>query len=207
MKKYSNIITALSLSANIVVCAQEPVNEQLLTFRVKPTNASGIILAGHIENSNHVSFEIQKVEPEACAIGLTISTLLAVLPALDSIKKLVTKNNKCGLRETMIIGWFFIASSATAYFIKCNKESTHGKHWFKSTESQDLIELEKHNETWHIRSRSSKPNGLQKLSGQEAQQLAQEIIAQHNPDVKDKDLYTSPILQKLVDDFKAQGTK
>lgn len=207
MKKYSNIITALLLCTNIVVCAQEPVNEQLLTFRVKPTNASEIILAGHIQNSNHVCFEIQKVEPEACAIGLTISTLLAVPAVLDSVKKLVTRSNECGLREAAIIGWFFLASGGAVYFIKDNNVSTHGQHWFKSTESQDLIELEKHNETWHIGSKSSKPNGLQKLSDQEAQQLAEAIIANHNPDVKEQDLYTSPIFEQLVSNFKAQGTK
>ncbi len=207
MKKYSNIITALLLCTNIVVCAQEPVNKQLLTFRCKPTDASGIILAGHIQDSNHVRFEIQKVEPEACAIGLTISTLLAVLSALDSVKKLVTKNNNGGLRETMIIGWFFIASGGAAYFIKCNKESTHGQHWFKSTESQDLIALEKRHETWHVLSRCSKPDGLKKISDQEAQQLAEAIIAQHNSEINEQDLYTSPIFEQLVNNFKAQGTK
>ncbi len=219
MHKSLNAITALLLCANIAAGAQNSANETTPTSKkVKPTDASGIILASRVmsnyqdkeantqsiqtlNNPWETSFLITKVGIDPVAIALPLITLAAACGGTVLFRDQNDNLAKILALATTLGGVAWLSNKAFNR-VAVNMDATCDKHWIKSARASDGIKLRKIDGTWKVHSRTTEE--LQQLPDQEAQQLAEAIIANHNPDVKDEDLYTSEIFQKLVSDFKSR---
>ncbi len=214
-------IATLLLCANIAVGAQDSAREQIIETRFKPTDASGILISSNIEkiytdkngtmkpvktlhDADSVSFSIAKTEIEPLAI---------IYPLLTAAVTIAGGYRTCKQKGNFPRIFMGLATALCA--LKClhdtgvtlahNHRITHGQHWFKAPGTKDRVMLTKENDTWKaIHISSTTLDFSEQLSKLGIQKVAEAIIANHNSDVKDEDLYTSEIFQKLVSDFKSR---
>lgn len=219
MHKGLNILPALLLCANIAVGAQDS-GRRAIPLRFKPTDASGVLASSHVntvfasknskmENLNNdndiddVSFSIKKVAFDPKTITFPLAAIATILGGGYYTFQQEPSFYQVGAGVvTTFLGYKLF--QATCGVFSYNDRMTHGQHWFKRPDSQGEVKitLKQENGTW--KAHYKKPETKECPSDQDAQQLAEEIIASHSLDVKDEDLYTSEIFQKLISDFKSR---